>query len=333
MVQSRALSPAQRSAKNERDRQRRRGLKLEFERLQNVAAKYQEMAPLLDELRVEVTTVRNVISQLAEESRRLNDVEPHLTRKIHQLDNIVRQNQTEQIERRQLLSQWQFKTQAMVLPTIGKEASNEPIDLGVESSRSDIWYTDEFLQDFIEKLDDKEKSRVDFLDFKGLPEELEKCGRFSLPPSLVPIHEILDKAYGDITAESNQSNPVIRDSYILFCSVIKEMNEVQLEQVDLDKMILWRDAINSGLSIGFRGNFAIEHLKKIARAYFGSKAWNDQELKSLEERMSELKAELYGLEQQHYSIIERQSSEMCRECLQDQQYFQGKPLSTGLFLS
>ncbi|XP_021297495.1 uncharacterized protein LOC110426572 isoform X2 [Herrania umbratica] len=316
MVQSRSLSPAQRSAKNERDRRRRRERNLEFERLQNVAAKYQEMAPLLGALRVEVTTVRNIISQLAEDSRRLNDVEPDLTRKIHQLDNIVRQNMQE-----------------MVLPTIGKEANNEPIDLGVESSRSDIQYTDEVLQDFIEKLDDKEKSRVDFLDFKGLPEELEKCGRFSLPPSLAPIHEILFKAYGDITAESNQSSPVIRDSYILFCSVIKEMNEVQLEQVDLDKMILWRDAINSGLSIGFKGNFAIEHLKKIARAYFGAKARNDQELKSLEERMSELKAELYALEKMHDSIIESKSSEMCRECLRDEEYFQGKPLSAGLFLS
>ncbi|XP_021297493.1 uncharacterized protein LOC110426572 isoform X1 [Herrania umbratica] len=331
MVQSRSLSPAQRSAKNERDRRRRRERNLEFERLQNVAAKYQEMAPLLGALRVEVTTVRNIISQLAEDSRRLNDVEPDLTRKIHQLDNIVRQNQTEQVERRQRLSQWQM--QEMVLPTIGKEANNEPIDLGVESSRSDIQYTDEVLQDFIEKLDDKEKSRVDFLDFKGLPEELEKCGRFSLPPSLAPIHEILFKAYGDITAESNQSSPVIRDSYILFCSVIKEMNEVQLEQVDLDKMILWRDAINSGLSIGFKGNFAIEHLKKIARAYFGAKARNDQELKSLEERMSELKAELYALEKMHDSIIESKSSEMCRECLRDEEYFQGKPLSAGLFLS
>ncbi|WRX16856.1 hypothetical protein QQP08_009343 [Theobroma cacao] len=218
--------------------------------------------------------------------------------------------------------------QAMVLSTFGKEANNELMDLGIQSSRSDIQYADEFRQDFIAKLDDKEKSRVDFLDFKGLPEELEKCGRFRLPPSLVPIDESLNKAYGDITAESNQSKPVIRESYILFCFVIKEMNELQLEQVNLDKIILWRNAINSGLSIGFKGNFAIEHLKKIARAYFGYR-----ELKSLEERISELKAKLYDLEKKRNSIIERQSSEMHQECLRDQEYFQGKPLSTGLFLS
>ena len=191
---------------------------------------------------------------------------------------------------------------------------NKSFDHGSESSHT-VMYTAELVQDFIEKLDVKEKSKVDFPDFEGLEEELEKSGSRSLPHSLVPIDMILKKHYGDITAESNQSTPLIRASYILFCSVIKEMDQLQLEQLDLDKMILWRDAINSGLSIGFKASFAIEHLKKIAHAYFGSK-----ELESMKERMSKLKTDLH--------IAEMQSSEMCSNGPHD---FQGKPVSTGLW--
>ncbi|OMP02910.1 hypothetical protein COLO4_10755 [Corchorus olitorius] len=293
-------------------------MKLEFERLRMVEANFKALAPLLVGLQVQLMSVRD----------------------IHELDNIVPPNESDGAVRRPSLTPWQFKEgepsraieeiQEILLSLTGKKEPNkEPRH---ESSHTQMQYTDEFIKEFIEKLGEKEKSRVDFPDFKGLTEELEKSGRLTLPPSLVPIHETLEKSYGDITAESNQSIPLIRDSYILFCSVIKEMNQLQLEHVDLNKLIIWRDAINSGLSIGFKGDFAIDRLKKIARAYFGYKAQTDQELKSLEDRISELKAELNVLEKKHNRIVEeKRNSEMRRQCQRDQEYFQGKPLSTGLF--
>ncbi|OMO79800.1 hypothetical protein CCACVL1_13397 [Corchorus capsularis] len=301
MVQRRALNPAQRNAKNRRDRQRRLEHNLEFERLRMVEANFKALAPLLVGLQ----------------------------------DQLM--SETDGAVRRLSLTPWQFKegepsraiveeTQEILLSLTGKK---EPPH---ESSHTQKQYSDEFIEEFIEKLGEKEKSRVDFPDFKGLTEELEKSGRLTLPPSLVPIHETLEKSYGDITAESNQSIPLIRDSYILFCSVIKEMNQLQLEHVDLNKLMIWRDAINSGLSIGFKGDFAIDQLKKIARAYFGFKAQTDKELKNLEDRISELKAELNVLEKKHNRIVEeKRNSEMRRLCQRDQEYFQGKPLSTGLF--
>ncbi|XP_022736613.1 uncharacterized protein LOC111289650 [Durio zibethinus] len=152
--------------------------------------------------------VKNIVFQLAEESKRLTDIEPYLARKIQELDNIVGQYETEEAERGNCISQWQFKIQAML----------ESFNHGSESSHTDKQYSDEFVQDFVEKLDDNEKSRVHFPDFKGLTEELEKSGRLNLPPSLVPVHETLKKAYRDITAESNQSIPVIRFLHsVLLC--------------------------------------------------------------------------------------------------------------------
>ncbi|XVF10364.1 hypothetical protein REPUB_Repub07fG0176400 [Reevesia pubescens] len=326
MVQRRALSLAQRSAKNERDRQRGEsitglsiGLRVNFaiDHLKNIARAYYGLKAWSDRGNYQ-KDLESIEQRMSELKIELCSLQERYAKKLDEWNS----EETEEAERKHCISQWQFKIQAML---------KETMDHGSVSSPHDMQYTDKFVQDFIEKLDDKEKSRVDFPDFKGLTEELEKSGRFNLPPSLVPIDEILKKAYGDITAESNQSTPVIRVSYILFCSVIKEMNESQLEQVDLDKLILWRNAINSGLSIGFKGKFAIEHLKKIAHAYFGSKGQHNQELKSMEERMSKLKTELYALEKKHNCIAEEQSSEVRRECIVDQQYFRGKPLSAGLF--
>ncbi|KAK6263312.1 hypothetical protein QUC31_009128 [Theobroma cacao] len=119
-------------------------------------------------------------------------------------------------------------------------------------------------------------------------------------------------------------------SRILLCAAIKEMNELQLESIDQKKMLLWRDAINSAFNINFKVDFAIEHLKKIGRAYFGLKARNDQELRSIEEKISTLQIELSNWEEKHAKKVEEQNSEVRKECLRDAEYFQGKSLSVGL---
>ena len=50
---------------------------MELERLRKVEAKYKEVVPLL-----------NTMSQLAEESKQMNDTEPYLARRIQEVDNI-----------------------------------------------------------------------------------------------------------------------------------------------------------------------------------------------------------------------------------------------------
>ncbi|XP_017972704.1 PREDICTED: uncharacterized protein LOC18606762 isoform X1 [Theobroma cacao] len=173
-------------------------------------------------------------------------------------------------------------------------------------------------------------SQVDFSDFSGLMEEVVKSGTVTLPPSLALTDKKIEKKYGEIAAESKQSSCTAMPSRILLCAAIKEMDELQLESIDEKKMLLWRDAINSALNINFKVDFAIEHLKKIGRAYFGLKARNDQELRSIEEKISTLQIELSDWEEKRAKKVEEQNSEVRKECLRYAEYFQGKSLSAGL---
>ncbi|XVE58118.1 hypothetical protein DITRI_Ditri04bG0144300 [Diplodiscus trichospermus] len=234
------------------------------------------------------------------------------------------------------------ETQSFIMSSPNEQVANsEPVteaQAGTtdQSSAVNMTYADELVEDFTKKLDAMDKNQVDFSDFKGLKEELEKSGIEYLPPSLAPINERIKMVYGDITAGSRLSACIVRACYILLCSVIKEMDELKLEQVDEKKMLFWRDAINSGLSIGFRCNFAIDHLKNIARACYGLKARIDQgndqkDLETIQQRMSELRIELSCLEERHAKKSEEQNSEVRKQCIHVAEQFLGKPLSTYLF--
>ncbi|XVF13531.1 hypothetical protein REPUB_Repub08aG0215700 [Reevesia pubescens] len=74
------------------------------------------------------------------------------------------------------------------------------------------------------------------------------------------------------------------------------------------------DAINSALNVQFKVDFAIEHLKKIARAYIGfivMEEKSNEELKMID------------------GIVRK--IEVPEDYLREAKYFWGKPLSTGLF--
>ncbi|XVE58078.1 hypothetical protein DITRI_Ditri04bG0141600 [Diplodiscus trichospermus] len=149
------------------------------------------------------------------------------------------------------------------------------------------------------KLDAREKSNVDCSNFEGLIEEIETSG-ISLPPSFVPFDTRIKEIFGDIAADSRLSNYVTMACHILFCTTIREMSSLQLEHVDDKKILLWRDAINGALFMNFKVEFAIEHSKKIARAYFGLKELSEQvnnpEFMSITKRISELVIEQRTLE-------------------------------------
>ncbi|KAG4134828.1 hypothetical protein ERO13_D08G180600v2 [Gossypium hirsutum] len=178
---------------------------------------------------------------------------------------------------------------------------------------------DEYVESFMEQLKAKVKSEVHYSDFQILEEDLKKdvttVGKFSVPLRLAPIANRIEDGFGDITSGSSQSNFAAEPTYILFCAAIKEMDDLELDQVNETKFLLWRDAINNALNLQFNVDFAIEHLFKIARAYFGFIA---MEGKSGEE-MLKLK-NVDG------------NMEVLEDCLREAEYFRGKPLSTGLLL-
>ncbi|XVF51303.1 hypothetical protein PTKIN_Ptkin04bG0174200 [Pterospermum kingtungense] len=372
MSSRREPTPAQRRAKNERDRRRREQHNTEFKRLQRVD---EEMKSLRDENR-----------QLREENRRLNDMLSN--------SNIRHQLREQNLELEETVKLVESRFELDKFPSPNEEvANNEPIitqcsessqsamhyaalvdnfckeldakakssvDLSVVYEMSQVvpWFADKFpslneeiahnapltqgairlgdeiVEDFIKKIDAKEKSNVDFSDFDGLKEEMETSGINSLPPSVAPFDTKIKEIYGKIDADSKQSSCTAMATRILFCAAIKEMSNLQLEQIDKRRILLWRDAINSALNINFRVEFAIEHLKKIARAYYGLNARieqaSDPELLSIMEKISELVIEQRALEAKHAQKVEARNFEMSRQCVHDAEYFAGKRLSTGL---
>ncbi|XVF51263.1 hypothetical protein PTKIN_Ptkin04bG0170800 [Pterospermum kingtungense] len=211
-------------------------------------------------------------------------------------------------------------------------AHSEPVTEAQGSTARSMTYPDEHVENFIEKLDAKEKNQVDFPNFKGLKEELETRGIEHVPTSLAPIHDRIEKAYGDITADSKLSACMVRGGYILLCSVIKEMDDLKLDQIDENKMLFWRDAINNGLMIGIKCDFAIDHLKNIAFAYYGRGSDQEEQLECIQQRMPELNIQLCASEWTHARKLEEHNSEVRKQCLHAARKFSGKPLSTDLFI-
>ncbi|XP_022737810.1 uncharacterized protein LOC111290670 [Durio zibethinus] len=201
-------------------------------------------------------------------------------------------------------------------------ATSEPItEISNNSDQNGESFDDEQVNDFFEQCDGNGnvKRQVQYSDFNGLEEELGKLGHNHFPSSLAPIAKKIKEAHGNITETSNQSDCAAYPTIIMFYASIKEMNELKdLEDVSESKLGKWRDVILDAQQIKLNVQFAMVHLKKIALAYFGSKA-SDSKLSDKEKR---LKAELDAV---------RKKVQLRQQCLDQAAYFSDKPLNTDLF--
>ncbi|KAH1120831.1 hypothetical protein J1N35_003991 [Gossypium stocksii] len=203
-------------------------------------------------------------------------------------------------------------------------ALNEPTTEHPESSQSDLYparVAKIKLQKFLTDLDAEVPSNVDPLDFRGLEGEQKRLGRFSFPSSLIPTVERIKNAYGDISATCLISPSVSGTSYVLFCAVIRDMEHLQLDQVTEDIMVKWRDVIKDALGLGFNVAFAMEHLKKVACAYFGQSGYTL--LNDIDSKISTLEAEVNDWKKKRAEIYEE--SKMSIDAVEN---FIGVPIST-----
>ncbi|KAG8472345.1 hypothetical protein CXB51_035298 [Gossypium anomalum] len=174
------------------------------------------------------------------------------------------------------------------------------------------------IAEFLLKIDEDVASNVDFSDFMiCFNGEQKTIGRYSFPISLVPTVERIMNAYGDVSASSPMNNNITGKIYQLFCATIKEMEDLELHQVTETKMLKWRDAIKDALRVNFKVEFAMSHLKKIARAYFGG--IGEQVLLTINEKLNSLYKE-------HAKALEG-----FKDFLANAKDFDGQSVSTGLF--
>ncbi|XVE79361.1 hypothetical protein DITRI_Ditri14bG0052100 [Diplodiscus trichospermus] len=186
-------------------------------------------------------------------------------------------------------------------------------------------YSDGLVTDFIAELEKKTRSKINFSSFKDLDGERQSIGDYSFPMSLVSTVKAITDAHGDITRNCSLGPGIIESAYVLLCAAIKEMGDLSLKKVTEETMLKWRDAIKDARQIDFNVEFAWEHLKKTAYAYFGFKARNSRT--SLEQRKTKLMAEEKSLRQelekniQEVKAVEAKEEEltsqqckMCQDC-------------------
>ncbi|OMO67602.1 hypothetical protein COLO4_30083 [Corchorus olitorius] len=145
----------------------------------------------------------------------------------------------------------------------GGIAINEPTAEHPESSHTAACHAEMAKTKFFMKLDEEVVSNIDSSDFTGLVGERIKVGRYSFPLSLIPTVERIRHVYGDISAPCLISPTFSGEIYVLFCAMIKEMDDLRLEEVTENKMLKWRDVIKDALRLKFNVQFAMEHLRKL----------------------------------------------------------------------
>ncbi|XP_038997842.1 uncharacterized protein LOC120122870 [Hibiscus syriacus] len=172
---------------------------------------------------------------------------------------------------------------------------------------------------FLMKIEEDVASNVDFPDFMiCFNGEQKTIGAYSFPLSLVPTVERIIKVHGDVSASSSVKNSNITGKiFLFFCATIREMEDLKLHEVTEKKMLTWRDAIKDALRINFKVEFAMSHLKKIARAYFGG--IGAQVLQTIDDKLDALHKE------------RAEAFKGFEDCLTNVMDFHGQPVSTGLF--
>ncbi|KAK8368670.1 hypothetical protein V6Z12_A01G057800 [Gossypium hirsutum] len=193
------------------------------------------------------------------------------------------------------------------MTTNGRIALNEPTIEHPESSQSGLCPSKVAkikLHKFLTDLHAEVPSNVDPLDFRGLEGEQKRFGRFSFPSSLIPTVERIKNAHGDISATCLISPSVSGTSYVLFCA--------------------WRDVIKDALGLGFNVAFAMEHLKKVACAFFGQSGC--KLLNDIDSKISTLEDEVNYWKKKRAEIYKE--SKMSIDAVDN---FIGVPISTGLF--
>ncbi|XVF19833.1 hypothetical protein REPUB_Repub11eG0144700 [Reevesia pubescens] len=183
----------------------------------------------------------------------------------------------------------------------------------------DITYSDARVTEFITKLDENVMGGKCLSGFNDLHAECQIVGEHTFPQSLVYVNDNFNDL-SDVIGNCGLSTNFFENSFDSFSAAINEMGNLSLEQVDEEIILKWRDQIKDAMLIDYRLKFAMDHLKKIAYAYFGLKARSDQSI--VEKRLADLMAEenlLRGELENKVNAMnakkEQLTSPLCKKCL------------------
>ncbi|KAF5454857.1 hypothetical protein F2P56_024491 [Juglans regia] len=234
------------------------------------------------------------------------------------------------------LSEDESKELRNVLATEETEISSD----AQNSSRGSFFLDEKYIA-FEKKLD---SLPGDTRDFWNKEEEMVNVMEYSVPRSLVPILESLFDKHGDVSVDTNLSPGVKIFLFVILCGTLSSMYDTRVLDISEDLLMNWWNYLKALKSAGFKIQFAIDHLKRVARAYFGlqlqaqvsntlSQLQRDipkysEEVEELTKKLEHLRSELKRLESEDSG----RKSSLIEECLSDASKLRWRKAGEGLKL-
>ncbi|KAG7961760.1 hypothetical protein I3843_09G032800 [Carya illinoinensis] len=234
------------------------------------------------------------------------------------------------------LSEDESKELRNVLATEETEISSD----AQNSSRGSFFLDDKYIA-FEKKLDSVPK---DAMDFWSKDEEMVNVMEYSVPRSLVPILENLFAKHGDVSVDTTLSPGVKIFLFVILCGTISSMCDTRVMDIKEDLLGNWWYYLKALKSAGFKIQFAIDHMKRVVRAYFGlqlqeqvsnTRSQHIRDINKYSKEVEELTKKLEHLNSKLERLVSEDSgrkSSLIEECLSDASKLKWRKAGEGLKL-
>uniref|UniRef100_A0A7N2MIW9 Uncharacterized protein n=1 Tax=Quercus lobata TaxID=97700 RepID=A0A7N2MIW9_QUELO len=165
------------------------------------------------------------------------------------------------------------------------------------------------------------------------PEEVVKVGDYVVPMRLAPIIKHLLSKHGDVSAKSTVSPMAKQYLYIVLCECLYSMANTRVVDITKDLLLNWWTSFKILESTRFEIQFALNHLKRVADAYFGR--YVERRLENIDGDIAKLSIELQNLLNKIETLknkrdLESVKSKSIEECLREASALQYGKASSGL---
>ena len=126
-----------------------------------------------------------------------------------------------------------------------------------------------------------------FCKFEG---PLVAYGDFWVYQDAVPLLQRLTAKFGDFTTHFKFGAGFGRPMLSLLGSVLADMRRTSFKTLSEPKIFSWRSVVQDLIAVGFDLDFMLEHLRKVARKFFGEVIAN--EIKIVQDQISSLQSTL-----------------------------------------
>uniref|UniRef100_A0A7N2RAL6 Uncharacterized protein n=1 Tax=Quercus lobata TaxID=97700 RepID=A0A7N2RAL6_QUELO len=201
-------------------------------------------------------------------------------------------------------------------------------------------FCDEAYTQFMRFLDSG-KGILDILEDPGMfakdKEKFVRVGEYMVPLRFANILEQLLSGHGDVSAGSKLSPMAKLYLSIVLCECMYSMTNTRVVDITKDLLLYWWTSLRMLQTAGFKIQFAFDHLKRVADAYFGLYVKKrvkifDEVLFEQHKDLQNLQNKIEALEKKREGIRSAESakSNLIEKCMREATILKHAIASTGL---